>query len=38
MTCSQWCYQKWEQALEAGNEEEATNYMQLYELWMSRSM
>lgn len=36
-TCSAWCYSKWEEALERGDEKAANNYMQMYNLWKERN-
>lgn len=38
VTASQWCYQKWEEAIEAGDEVTASHYMQLYEDWKAKGM
>lgn len=35
---SQWCFSKWESAVEADDKEAAEAYMQLYQLWDSRGM
>ena len=36
VTCSSWCLAKWQEAIEVGDSSSASNYMQLYELWLSR--
>lgn len=35
---SKWCYKKWEEAIEAGDEESASYYIKLYKLWEERGM
>ncbi|QGH45139.1 hypothetical protein [Ralstonia phage Reminis] len=36
VTCSEWCLAKWQEAIEAGDNSAASNYMQLYETWKQR--
>lgn len=33
---SEWCYRQWELALERGNELDANNYMNMYNMWKER--
>lgn len=40
MLCSpsEWCYNQYDKAVEEGRTEDATAYLQLFELWKSRNL
>jgi hypothetical protein len=33
---SEWCMQKWSEAIEAGDEKSAKDYQEMYEIWKRR--
>lgn len=34
--CSEWCMEKWQEAVEAGDVTAQNDYMQLYQMWKER--
>lgn len=38
MSCSEWALNRWQLAIEAGDEKSANDYISIYELWKGRGM
>lgn len=37
MLPSEWCHKMWQEAIERGDESSANDYLEMYNLWVSRN-